>query len=463
MRDSRLALTGGKPLVDPALHVRWPVLTAEDRAAVLGVLDRGVLSGPFAPEVRGLEREFADYLDSSYCLATNSGTAALHVALAALGVGPGDEVVTSAFSFVATAMAVLQQNAVPVFVDIEPETFGLDPRKLEAAITPRTKAIVPVHLHGTPCDLKPILDIAKRHALPVLEDAAQAHGATLDGRKVGTFGALGAFSLQSSKNLACGEGGLVVTDDPDLLQRASRTRTFGEDVRPSDENSYQISRALDGNRAYDSQGIGWMYRITEMSAALARSQLHHLDAFNAGARRNAAILSHALAKLTGVSPPAVPAGRTSVFHKYRVSLDASKLGLGALPPRRIRDAVLRALLAEGVDAVLWQTQPIPGQKLFRDRIGFGKVPGTHGPGCPWDHSAPVNYELEQYPETTRLLDRSICLFSQTYPIAPQPMELAEAYAAAFAKVWSQLDEVVAQTPAEASSPPQATLAARPTP
>jgi hypothetical protein len=158
-----------------------------------------------------------------------------------------------------------------------------------------------------------------------------------------------------------------------------------------------------------------------------------------------------------------PAGRSSVFHKYRVSLDAARLGLGAIPPRRVRDAVLRALVAEGVDAVLWQNQPVPGQKLFRDRTGFGKVAGGSGPGCPWDHAAPVDYDLAQYPESTRLLDRSLCLFSQTYPIAPQPPELAEAYGAAFAKVWSQLDEVLEGAPAEGTPPPPATVAARPAP
>jgi len=163
-----------------------------------------------------------------------------------------------------------------------------------------------------------------------------------------------------------------------------------------------------------------------------------------------------------------PAGRSSVFHKYRVSLDATSLGLGAIPPKRVRDAVLRALVAEGVDAVLWQNQPVPGQKLFRDRTGFGQnsfgpIAAGSGPGCPWDHAAPVDYDLAQYPETTRLLDRSLCLFSQTYPIAPQPRELAEAYGAAFAKVWSKLDEVLEGVPAEGGSPPPPTLAARPAP
>ncbi len=446
----RPALLGGKPVVDASRHVRWPVLTPADRAAVMGVLDRGVLSGPFAPEVRGLEREFADYIGARFALATNSGTAALHVAMAAAGIGPGDEVITPAFSFVATAMSVLHHNAIPTFVDIEPETFGIDPDKLEAAITPRTKAIVPVHLHGNPCRIEAIAAIAQKHNLLLIEDAAQAHGSAIAGRRVGTFGALGCFSLQSSKNLACGEGGVMVTNDEELYRRACRTRMFGEDITPADESSYRIDRALDGNRAYDSQTMGWMYRTNEMSSALARSQLRRLEEFNAQARRNAAVLSAALGKLPGVTPPAVPGDRVPVWHKYRVRLDATRVGVEA-PPARVRDAVVKALKAEGVDAVLWQTAPVPAQTLFQKKIGYGVRGGGAGPGTPWDLGAPVNYDLAQYPETRRLLDSSLCLFSHTFPISPQPLELVEQYAAAFARIWSNLGEVVAASGAGAAS------------
>jgi perosamine synthetase len=441
MAPQRLGVAGGKPTVDAGRHVRWPVLTDDDRAAVLGVLSRGVLSGPFAPEVRGLEREFAAFIGSRHALATNSGTAALHVAVAAAGIGPGDEVITPAFSFVATAMSVLHHAAIPVFVDIEPETFGIDPAKIEAAITERTRAIIPVHLHGMPCRIDAVAAIAKKRGLVLIEDAAQAHGATWKGKRVGTFGALGCFSLQSSKNLACGEGGVAVTDDPELLQRANRTRMFGENVRPEDEATYRLDRALDGDRAYDSETVGWMYRTTEMSAALARSQLRRLEAMNEQARRNAGALSRALGKLPGVTPPTVPEGAMPVWHKYRVRLDASKAGVDA-PPRRVRDAVVRALKAEGVDAVLWQTQPVPGQTLFRRKVGYGVAKGAKV-GCPWDHGRDVSYDLAQYPETQALLDSSLCLFSHTYPIAPQPLDLVEQYAEAFERVWTHLDEVLA--------------------
>lgn len=438
---SQLALSGAKPAIGSLKHVRWPVLSAEDKSAVLSVLERGVLSGPFAPEVRALEQEFAAYLGSKYCIATNSGTAALHAALAALGVGPGDEVISPAFSFVATALSALHHNAVPVFVDVETETWGMDPALLEKAITPRTRAIVPVHIHGTPCNLKAILAIAEKHGIPVVEDACQAHGAEYHGKKVGTFGKFGAFSLQSSKSLACGEGGLLVMDDPEMLDRANRTRMFGENVPQSDAANYRVDRPLDANRAYDSVTMGWMYRTNEMSAALARSQLKRLDFWNANARKNADFLSRELAKLPGVLPPVIPAGTTSSFHKYRVLLDASKVGIvgDQAAPKRVRAAVQKALIAEGVDAVLWQSQPVPAQTLFREKVGYGK-------GWPWDRAEPVDYRLENYPKTIQLLDSSLCLFSQSFPIAAQPMALCEAYAEAFTKVWTRLDEVLAATP-----------------
>lgn len=432
-----LALLGAAPTLDNARHHRWPVLDQGDRDAVLTALDRGVLSGPHAPEVRALEREFADYVGVRHALATNSGTAALHIALAAAGVGPGDEVVTSAYSFVATALAVLHQQAVPVFVDIEPRACGLDPALVERAITPRTRAILPVHIHGTPCEWDPIAAVAKRHGIPVIEDACQAHGAEYKGRRVGSLGVAAAFSTQSSKNLACGEGGLFVTDDDALLDRANRVRMFGEDVRGMDDGGYRVERALDANRAYDSATVGWMYRTNELSAALARSQLRKLDASNVHGRESARRLSAMLRELPGVTPPEVFDDRVEVVHKYRVRLDASVMGVDA-PPRRVRDAVLAALRAEGLEAVLWQTQPVPGQKLFRDKVGFGR-------GVPWSHGSPVRYDLEQYPETTRLLDGSVVLFSQSCPILAQPPEVVDAYAAAFKKVWTRLDAVLAAT------------------
>lgn len=418
-------------------HVRWPVLGQAEREAVLAVLERGVLSGPYAPEVRGLEREWASYVGARHCLATNSGTAAIHIALIAAGVGPGDHVLVPAFTFVATALAVLQAGAVPVFVDIERETWGMDPAALERATTPATKAVMPVHIHGTPCAIDAIAEICTRRGLTLIEDAAQAHGSTHNGRRVGTIGQLGCFSLQSSKSLGAGEGGLLVTDDEELWRRANRARMFGEEIGAADDPGYRIDRALDANRAYDSLGMGWMYRTNELTAAIARTQLHKLDTLNAGAQRNAARLSARLAKLPGVTPPRVREGDVSCFHKYRVRLDARVRGVDA-PPVIVRNAVRAALVAEGVEAVLWQTKPVAAQGLFRDRRGFG------GGSFPWDRAPAVDYDPAQFPETNALLDSSLVLFSHTCPIAPQPETLVDAYADAFEKVWERLPDVVAR-------------------
>src|SRR5262249_25016120 len=213
-------IQGGATAIPAGAHVRWPVLGEDERRAVLGVLDRGVLSGQLAPEVRGLEREFAALVGSRFCLATNSGTAALHLALTGAGIQAGDEVIVPAFTFVATAMAELHQGAVPVFVDVEPQFFGMDPAKVEAAITPRTRAIVPVHLHGVPCELQPIAELATRRGLVLIEDSAQAIGARYRGRMAGTMGLAGCYSLQSSKSMAAGEGGLLVTDDEAVFKKA---------------------------------------------------------------------------------------------------------------------------------------------------------------------------------------------------------------------------------------------------
>jgi dTDP-4-amino-4,6-dideoxygalactose transaminase len=420
----RLAIHGGAPAIPVGAHVRWPVLGEDERRAVLAVLDRGVLSGQLAPEVRGLEREFAAFVGSRYCLATNSGTSALHLALLGAGIQAGDEVIVPAFTFVATAMAVLHQGAVPVFVDVEPRTFGMDPAKVEAAIGPRTRAIVPVHLHGVPCELGPIAEIAARRGRLLIEDSAQAIGARYRGRNAGTLGLAGIYSLQSSKSMACGEGGILVTDDEAVYRKAQAARMFGEDSKPEDEASYDLAHALDGNRAYDSAAVGWNYRTSELAAALARTQLRRLERWNENALASAELLSRRLRELPGVTPPEVPADRVPAFHKYRVQLDASKLGVDA-PPAKVRDAVLRALRAEGCEVVLWQTQPVPGQTLFR-RMG--------NPA----------YDLERYPVTRGILDRSLVLFSQTYPIAPQPRALVEAYAEAFARVWTRLPEVLAR-------------------
>jgi dTDP-4-amino-4,6-dideoxygalactose transaminase len=386
---------------------RWPIITDDDRKAVARVLDRGVLSGAAAPEMRALEREFAAMLGSSRCLATNSGTAALHIAIGALGLRPGDEVIVPAFSFIATAQAVLHEGAVPVFADVDPVTYNIDPADAAARVTARTRAIVPVHLHGLPADMDAVNTLAVRKGLVVIEDAAQAHGATYHGRPVGTLGTMAAFSLNSTKNFPAGEGGLFVTTSETLHARAARVRFDGLDL-PS---KWDAERPLDDEVDSLATVRGWMYLPGELTSALARSQLRRLPETTARAQRNGAHLTARLSQLPGVIAPAVPADRTHVFHKYRVRLDPKAAGL-KLTARALRERVLDLLRAEGVEAVLWQEVPLPAHPLFASR--------------------------ERFSVAAAALEGSLVIGSQSYPLFAQPLEVIEAWADAFERIWRRL-------------------------
>jgi len=383
------------------------MLGAADRAAVARVLDRGVLSGAGAPEMKALEAEFAELLGAGHCLATNSGTAALHIALAAVGLGRGDEVIVPAFSFIATAQAVLHEGATPVFADVDPTTFNIDVADAARRVTSRTRAIVPVHLHGLPADMDEVNALAREHGLVVIEDAAQAHGALYRGRPVGTLGMMAAFSLNSTKNFPAGEGGLFVTSDEALHGRAARVRFDGLDM-PS---KWDPARPLDDETDSLAQSRGWMYLPGELTSALARAQLPRLAETTARAQRNGRRLTERLRGLHAVVPPVVPPDRTHVFHKYRVRLDPRRAG-SSLAPSLVRDRLLEALRAEGVEAVLWQERALPHHPLF---------------------TSP-----EPYPNATAALDGSIIIGSQSYPLFAQPLEVIDAWADAFEKVWTSL-------------------------
>ncbi len=425
-----LALFGGAPVLSPDSHRLWPVVEEEERRAVMRVLDRGVLSGPFAPESMALEKEFALFVGAKHCLLTHCGTSALLVALAAAGVKAGDEVIVPAYSFVATPLAVVQAGAVPVFADVDEETGCIDAASAEAAVTPRTRAIMPVHMHGLAADMNALLAVARRHDLVVVEDAAQAHGATFQGKPVGALGAAGGFSLQSSKNLAAGEGGLFVTNDDAIAEEASAVRNFGQDLSRAESAEYDLRRPLDGSRSLDAKRLGSMYRGNEMMAAFARAQLAKLPERTARAQKAAERLSIALAKLPGVMPPAIPPGRTSVHHKYRVRLDPARAGL-TLSSEKLRDAVSKALKAEGLEVVQWQSVPLPAQTVFQRRDASGGFPRARDGGT----DLAANYDPSRYPCTKRLLASSIVLFSQSCPLIAQPDDVVDRYAEAFSRVW----------------------------
>jgi perosamine synthetase len=385
------------------------------------VLDSGILWGPNAPEVTHLQREWADYVGVGFCLVVNSGTAALHCALVAAGVRPEDEVIVPAFGFVATPMAVLQRGAVPVFCDIDPLTHTIDTALVEALVGARTRAIMPVHVHGLPADMDELRAIASRHGLALIEDAAQAHGATYRGARTGALGDCAGFSLNGSKHMGAGEGGLFVTNDEEAFVAARRLAIFGEDTPPTGPGRY---------RAYWSHGVGWNYRSHELTAALARAQLRRLDERNRTARRNATVLDAALAQLPGLEAPHVPPDRTSAVYRYRIRIHAGELGFRG-PPLELRDRLLWALQAEGVAASLWQLLPLPAQPVFR-RSRFA-------PWQPGDDEALEPWSRDAHPETARLLESSIVLGTATEPLWCQPVELIERYVQAFEKVLSDRD------------------------
>jgi perosamine synthetase len=424
-----LAIQGGTPAVPAGIQRPWPQILPEDKAAVMAVLDRGIIGGAEAPEASALQREFASYVGARYCLATTSGTAALHLALLALDLAPGDEVITSAFSFSASALAILHALAIPVFADVDPRTFTLDPRSVEALITPRTRAIMPVHIHGLPADMDELTAIAERHGITIVEDACQAHGATHRGRRVGSIGAMGAFSLNFTKSLPGGEGGFFVTNDEALAQRADMFRIFGERSDRLDDELF---------RPYYSYVIGWNHRSQEMPAAFTRSQLRRLDSYNERAVANASQLTAALQELPGVHPPFVPADRTHTFQKYRVRLDPAEMGLD-VDPTRVRNLMLRALRAEGVEAVLWHTSPLPAYPLFQQRAGYG----GHFPWTVPPAGREIAYDADAYPQATRLLNDSLLIGSERYPLAGQDTSVMPYVVAAVKKVYDALDTLVA--------------------
>jgi dTDP-4-amino-4,6-dideoxygalactose transaminase len=425
----KLALHGGSRTVPDGLKKKWPEITPADKAAVTAVLDRGILTGVFGPEAMGLEQDWAAFTGSRYVLSYNSGTAAIHSALFAAGVGPGDEVITTSFSFSGTFHPILHQNAVPVFVDIDPRTYNLDVSQIEAKITERTKVLLPVHIHGLPADMDEILALGQKYNLVVIEDACQAHGSTYHGRNCGAIGAMGCFSLNATKNLSGGEGGFVNTDNEEYWEKAKTIRTFGEKIGSEKEKI----------RPYYSYTVGWNYRTQELPAAFARSQLKRLPQYNAIAQRNGQYLSAQLGQINGLQPPYVPDDRTTIYHKYRLRFGPSALGL-KISAVEFRTRLLDALEAEGVEATLWHVTPMPSFPLFQS-INAGEI---HA--CPWvcpANKPQIRYHPADYPEAQRLLDESIVVNSETYPIYVQNLELMEYYVAAFRKVFDNLDELLA--------------------
>ena len=324
------------PILD--LTRQYRAIKDEIDRAVLDVLAAGVYIN--GPNVRALEDEIARYAGTQHAVALNSGTDALHLALRALDIGPGDEVITTPFTFVATTEAIGMVGATPVFADIDPRTFNLDPSSIERAVTPRTRAILPVHLYGLMSGMDEVLAIAGRHGLPVVEDCAQAIGAQWEGRPAGSIGTIGCFSFFPSKNLgAYGDGGMLVTDDAEIAAHVKRLRAHGAAVK------------------YYHDELGVNSRLDEIQAAILRVKLQHLDEWIDARRASAARYSSSLNKLSGVETPSAPASSRHVYHQYTVRVGE-------------REEVARALEQRGIQTMIYYPVPLHLQAVHSP-LGYG--------------------------------------------------------------------------------------------
>ncbi len=324
------AVLGGTP-VRTAKFSSWPMIDARDEEAVMGVVRSGRWFRGGGEKANEFERLYAKITGAKYCLATANGTSALITSLAALGVGPGDEVIVPPYTFVATINAVLMVGALPVFVDTDPETFLIDPHKIEAAINERTRALLPVHIGGSPADLDSILAIGAKHNVPVVEDACQAHLGEWRGRKLGSLGATGCFSFQVTKNLSSGEGGAILTGDAELHEKCYSFHNNSTGHRPPGTYSAR----------YVSRGTN--FRMTEFQAALLIAQMTRIEAQTRTRDANAKYLSSLLKQIPGIQPAATYEGCTmNALHLYMARYRAEQFA--GLPRARF----LRALSREGV-------------------------------------------------------------------------------------------------------------------
>jgi perosamine synthetase len=420
---SKLAAFGGTAAVPKdRRRVDWPLIEDEDRKAVLDTLDGAhlVSNSDGKNPVSTLEENWARRFGFDHCVAVSTGTAALSLALAALGVGPGDEVIVPALSFIATGLAPVHQMAVPVFADVDPVTFNLDPDDVERRITDRTAAIIPVHLHGAPADMDRLTDIARRHGLAVVEDAAQAPGATHRGRPVGGIGDAGAFSLQVTKNIpTCGEGGLLVTGNADLAEAVRRGRQFGEVIDAGKD------------RDYVSHGLGWNHKMNAIQAAFTDAQLTRFDEYEQQRQHNVTAFLARLAVLPGLRVPTALPDTTHAWHILRFRFDPAAFGLSGVRPEALRSALRRVLRAEGVPMSQYQLMPLPDQKVFVDRVGFGW-------GYPWTVTGASAPDAD-HPVARAVIADSLTL--QKRHLNPGSGELLGLYADAFEKVWANKDMV----------------------
>ncbi len=423
-----LAINGGAAAIPECIRFEpWPPkLDAAGEQLILEAVRQGNHSGG-GPHVRMLEEEFAEWNGNRHCIATCYGGAALHMCIAGCDVGTGDEVITTALSWTTSATSILHHMAIPIFVDVDWDSMHLDPARIEAAISDRTKAILVVHYWGVACDMDAIMAIAKKHNLKVIEDACQAHGALYQGRKVGSIGACGAFSFNQNKNLCGGEGGVFVTDDDQILERAKAVMSFS-DFRPAD-----------AGRDYHQYGLGYKYGHANLPSAFALAGLRNLDATNAWARENFERLDEALDGTPHLVSSFSTDDRPSNGYAYVLRVDpgyAKELGVAL---SELTDAIAGALKAEGA-AFSRANWLLPAHGVFQAKNAFGK-------GAPWAHYArpEVDYALGQWPVAQDCIDT--CLWGINFHRPPNRADQIDALAGAIRKVFQHLGEIRVGVPA----------------
>ena len=318
------------------IPIASPIIGEEEKRAVIRVLDSGRLAQ--GEVVKEFEEDFAGYTGTRYAVATNNGTTALHTALLAVGVGEGDEVITTPFTFIATANSILYCSARPVFADIDFETFNIDTEEIKEKITKKTKAIHIVHLYGQPCDMGAIMEICEDYRLKLIEDACQAHGAEYRGRKVGSFGDAACFSFYPTKNMTTGEGGMITTSNREVAKRARFLRSHGSGVR------------------YNHEILGYNYRMTDIAAAIGIEQLKKLDAFNKKRIENARKLTAGLKDTGGLVTPCQLKEVKHVYHQYTVRVDD-------------REGLIRRLEERGIGYGIHYPKPVHRQAVYQN-LGY---------------------------------------------------------------------------------------------
>ena len=321
-------------MADIKVPIAKPIIGEEEIENVVEVLKSGMIAQ--GPKVMEFEEKFANWIGAKYGIATNSGTSALHVALLACGIGEGDEVITTPFTFIASGNAIVYTGATPVFADIDLDTYTIDPDKIEDLITDKTKAILPVQLYGQAADMDKIREIAEKHDLKIIEDAAQAHGAEYNGEKVGTLGDMACFSFYPTKNMTTSEGGMITTDDEELAKKAQMFRAHGASER------------------YHHDEIGYNFRMTDIAAAIGLAQLNVIDEFNNKRISNANYLNEQLKDVEGIVTPKSPDNYKHVYHQYTIRVEKGN-----------RDDWVEFLTNKGIGTGIHYPIPLYNQPIYK--------------------------------------------------------------------------------------------------